>query len=155
MAGPTSLGCSAPVSGRWSRDALVVQTIERTDSIWSAVATRDRRGDNTTSVSGRSVAVSRPLPLWYSVALGAVLVGATLYGLLVTDAYRVANDVAAQGRGQDLLTLLVVPVLIWAAAVARRGSFRAHLLWLGLLAYVAYAYASYAFGVPFNDAFLL
>ena len=130
-------------------------TTERTDSVWSVIATRDTTGDGASDTVRRSGPVRRPLPLWYSIALGALLVGATLYGLLATYAYRVADDVAAQGRGQDLLTLLVVPVLIWAASAAHRGSFRAHLLWLGLLAYVTYTYASYAFGVPFNDAFLL
>lgn len=96
-----------------------------------------------------------PLPLWYSWLLALVLVGATLYGLFVDDAYRVAHDVAAQGRGQDLLTLLTVPVFIRAAVHARSGSLRAHLIWLGLLLYVTYTYMSYAFGVPFNAAFLL
>jgi hypothetical protein len=97
----------------------------------------------------------RPVPAWYAPLLAAILVGATLYGLLSDTAYRVADDVAAQGRGQDLLTLMAVPVLLWAAGRARAGSFRAHLVWVGLLLYVAYTYASYAFGVPFNAAFLL
>lgn len=97
----------------------------------------------------------RPLPVWFSLVLATVLIGATLYGLLADDAYRIADDVAAQGRGQDLLTLLTVPVLIWGAVRARAGSLRAHLVWLGLLLYVTYTYISYAFGVPFNAAFLL
>jgi hypothetical protein len=56
-------------------------------------------------------------------------------------------------RGQDLLTLLTVPVLVWAAARARRGSVQAHLLWLGLTFYYLYTYVMYAFS-PFTDVFL-
>lgn len=124
------------------------------------MATVDADDAAATQPSDRPVGVTdqralRQLPPWYPWLLAAILVGATLYGLLGETAYRVADDVAAQGRGQDLLTLMVVPVLLWAAARARAGSFRAHLLWLGLLVYLAYTYASYAFGVPFNAAFLL
>jgi hypothetical protein len=56
--------------------------------------------------------------------LAAVLAAATLYGLLAESAYRVADDVAAQGRGQDLLTLAAVPVLLWAGGHARDRSAR-------------------------------
>jgi hypothetical protein len=37
----------------------------------------------------------------------------------------------------------------------RTGSLPGHLLWLGLLGYIAYTYLVYAFGVPHNSAFLL
>lgn len=103
----------------------------------------------------RSTEEPRPLALAYTLLLATALLGATLYGLLVEDAYRVADEVAAQGRGQDLLTLLTIPLLVGAAVRARAGDLRAHVLWLGLLLYIAYTYASYAFGVPFNDVFLL
>ncbi len=106
-------------------------------------------------VKRRAVPGGRPLPVWYSAMLGLALVVATLYGLLSEDAYRVADDVVAQGRGQDLLTLLSVPVLLLTAQAARRGSLRAHLVWCGLMMYVAYSYAVYAFGIPYNDVFLL
>lgn len=108
-----------------------------------------RRADTTTP---------GPLPLWYSLALAAVLTSATLYGLLFDDAYRVSpgvrEDFPAVMRGQDLLTLLTVPVLAWTAQRARAGSFKLHLLWLGLLMYYAYSYVMYAVS-PFNDVFLL
>lgn len=96
-------------------------------------------------------------PLWTSWLLGAVLVGATMYGLLVGDAYRstpTRPDLHAILRGQDALTLLAVPVLIWAAHRARAGSLRAHVVWLGILLYVPYTYLMYVV-VPHNDAFLL
>ncbi len=99
-------------------------------------------------------ATGRPLPLWYSLLLAVPLTAAPLYGLLADNAYRTPADIAAQGRGQDLLTLLTVPVLLWAASRARAGSLRAHLLWLGLMLYYLYSYLMYALATPYNDAFL-
>jgi hypothetical protein len=95
-------------------------------------------------------------PVAASWALGGVLVTAAFYGLLADDPYRsIAPELAAASRGQDVLTLVVVPVLVWAGHRSRAGSLRGHLLWLGVLGYVAYAYATYLIGVPHNDAFLL
>lgn len=104
--------------------------------------------------SPQRAATGRPLPLWYSLLLAAPLTAATLYGLLADGAYRTPADIAAQGRGQDLLTLLTVPVLLWAAARARAGSLRGHLLWVGLMLYYVYSYLMYALATPYNDAFL-
>jgi len=97
----------------------------------------------------------RPLPVPYTLLQAVLLVAATGYGLLASHAYRLSSDIAAQGRGQDLLTLLTVPVLVWCSARARAGSLRAHLLWLGLLLYMTYTYITYAFSVPFNNMFLV
>jgi len=88
--------------------------------------------------------------------LAVVLVGATVYGLLA-DGYRETPTRELLGailRGQDLLTLLTVPVLVGATVLARRGSLRAHLVSLGVLLYVPYTYLMYVV-VPYNDAFLL
>lgn len=58
-------------------------------------------------------------------------------------------------RGGDLVTLvLVVPGLILATLLARRGSVRARLVWGGLLGYGVYNFAFYVFGATFNDLFL-
>lgn len=98
------------------------------------------------------------LPLWYTVGIAAVLSAVTLYGLLVEGAYRtppgVRETLPETLRGQDLLTLLTVPVLLWAGVRARAGSLRAHLVWVALLFYVAYTYLMYVV-TPFNDMFLL
>jgi hypothetical protein len=102
--------------------------------------------------------MGRPLPLRFSLLLGVVLLGATSYGLAVDGAYRVSPGVRADFpdvmRGQDLVTLLTIPVLVGMAVLARAGSLKAHLVWLGLLLYYAYSYVAYALS-PFNDAFLL
>jgi hypothetical protein len=89
----------------------------------------------------------------------AVLLGiATAYGLVVQDAYPVhpgiREDFRDVMRGQDLFTLVTVPVLVVAAWQARSGSFRFHLIWLGLALYYGYSYVMYAFS-PYNDAFLV
>jgi len=56
----------------------------------------------------------------------------------------------------DLATLLLaVPTLVVVLVVARRGSGRARLVWLGVLAYTVYNYAFYLFGTAFIDFFLL
>jgi hypothetical protein len=107
-----------------------------------------------TRLAGSRPETGRPLPLWYSLLLAVPLTGATAYGLLAHEAYRTPADIAAQGRGQDLLTLLTVPLLLWAAAHARSGSLRAHLLWLGLMLYYTYSYLMYALATPYNDAFV-
>ena len=61
-----------------------------------------------------------------------------------------------QARGQDLVTLLLgAPLLLGGLVTARHGSARGHLLWLDALGYLAYAYATYAFGARFNPLFLV
>lgn len=87
--------------------------------------------------------------------LAPTVVAATLYGLLSDRAYRLDRTVHLESMAQDVLTLAIVPVLIWAGRRSSAGSLRGHLLWLGLLGYIAYTYLIYAFGVPHNSAFLL
>lgn len=96
-------------------------------------------------------------PLWTSWLLAAVLAGATLFGLLSEETYRetfARDHLGATLQGQDLLTLLSAPVMVWCAHRARAGSLRAHLVWLGITLYVPYTYLMYV-AVPYNDAFLL
>lgn len=112
----------------------------------------------TAAARERSRVHAGALPIGHTVGLAAVLVVATLYGLLDPEAYRVSAGVRdtlpETLRGQDLLTLLTVPVLVWAAIRGRAGSLRGHLVWTALCLYVAYSYLMYVV-VPFNDAFLL
>src|SRR3954464_5128163 len=82
---------------------------------------------------------------------------ASVGGLAVHRLY--TDDTAwatAALRGGDLVTLvLIVPGLIAATLLARRGSVRALLVWGGLLGYGVYNFAFYVFGAAFNDLFLL
>jgi len=86
----------------------------------------------------------------------AAAIVASIGGLAVHGLY--TDDTAwatAALRGGDLVTLvLVVPGLIAATLLARRGSVRARLIWGGLLGYGVYNFAFYVFGAAFNDLFL-
>jgi hypothetical protein len=95
-------------------------------------------------------------PALASWGLAGVLLPAALYGLLAADPYRGASAQLALGsRAQDVLTLALLPLLVWAGYRSRAASLRAHLLWLGLLFYFAYSYAIYLIGRQQNAAFLL
>ena len=76
-------------------------------------------------------------------------------GLLVPGLYRDPSWLVPQARGQDLVTLLASASMLWALHAARRGSTRAHLVWLGILGYVAYTYVGAAFAYAYNELFLL
>ena len=55
----------------------------------------------------------------------------------------------------DVVTLILIPILVWSFQSSRTGNSRAHLLWLGLLLYMFYNYAFYLFGATFNRFFVL
>ena len=85
------------------------------------------------------------------VVLLAIAAGA---GLL-TDVYRDNEWVSSQVRGQDFVSLVFgVPLLLVSTLLARRGSVRGLLAWLGGLGYVAYSYL-YIFGIAYNELFLV
>lgn len=72
-------------------------------------------------------------------------------GLLLPDLYRDTADGIRQARATDLATLLVaVPCLAIALWRARRGSAGGRLVAIGVLGYLAYSYAIYAFSVVIN-----
>jgi len=93
-------------------------------------------------------------------ALSAVIViltiAATAGGLFVDGLYRDNAFATAAWKGTDLATLAVgLPLLALALAFSLRGSFRAQLVWLGMLDYTLYNYAYYLFGTAFNGLFLV
>jgi hypothetical protein len=91
-----------------------------------------------------------------TVVLCAAVVPAALYGLLSQSAYRgYSRDLVVSSRAQDVFTLLVLPVLVLATVRAARGSLAAHVVWLGLVFYLAYSYAIYLIGWQQNRVFLL
>lgn len=112
--------------------------------------------DPSTTLAQRAPAPRARRPVLAGWALAALLVPACAYGLLAVDAYTGASAQLAVGsRAQDVLTLALLPLLLTAAHRSSSGSLRAHLLLLGLLAYLAYSYAIYLVGWPQNRAFLL
>lgn len=90
-----------------------------------------------------------------SLLVAVVMSAAACAGLFVDGVYRDNDWSTAAFRGTDAATLLLaVPVLLVALALARRGSLRARLIWLGVLAYNVYNCGFYLFGTAFNDWFL-
>jgi hypothetical protein len=89
-----------------------------------------------------------------TVAVGALASLASSAGLAIPSLYG-ETALAPAMRGQDLLTLLTIPPLLLSAALARRGSARALLLWIGLLGYELYTYTGAAFAYRFNTLFLV
>jgi hypothetical protein len=106
------------------------------------------------------------LPATRGLALAYALSGVTAVLLLVTS---VAGLVFGQGGlygpdpatmpaflGQDALSLIVgLPLLLGSLALARRGSLRGLLLWMGVLFYIAYSYAYYPLSPEFNALYLV
>jgi hypothetical protein len=88
---------------------------------------------------------------WIVVALAAL---AASVGLFAPGIYRAETAwVIPQNRGQDLVTLIALALLVPTLVRARRGSPRATLVWLGLLGYLAYTYTGAAFAYAFNALF--
>ena len=61
----------------------------------------------------------------------------------------------AQAIAQDLVNLVAFLALAILAILAVRGSLRAYLAWLGVVAYGTYTYAIYAFALHFGPLFLV
>jgi hypothetical protein len=78
---------------------------------------------------------------------------ASAAGLFLPGLYRETDWVVPQNRGQDLITLLLVPILGASLLAARRGSVRATMIWLGLLGYLFYTYTGASFAYTFNRLF--
>ena len=77
--------------------------------------------------------------------------------VLVAGTYRFNGvAIAAEGVGWDLVTLLAaVPALALGLPALARGSVRARLVVVGLLAYLLYQYAEYAMALAYGPLFLL
>ncbi len=90
-----------------------------------------------------------------SVVVTILTAGAALAGLVFRDLYQ--DPAAAEGfskaywLGNDIVILAVaVPLLAAAHILARRGSLRARLVWLGLAYFVTYNYSFQLFGGSLN-----
>jgi hypothetical protein len=87
-------------------------------------------------------------------ALALILAAAaSAAGLLVPELFRDNAAMTAQARGTDLATLLVaVPALGIGLWRSRSGLHTAQLIVIGMLGYLVYAYAIFAFSVVINPA---
>jgi hypothetical protein len=102
----------------------------------------------TTTVEGeRMNPCSTTIWLWLTAPIAVLATIAAGVGLFVENLYRDPFSLVAQAIGQDVVTLVVaLPALVIGAILASRGSERGQLVWLGVLGYVVYTYATYAFG---------
>lgn len=77
-------------------------------------------------------------------------------GLLINGLYRDNAFVTTAWLANDTITLLVaVPLMVLSLWFVGKGSTRWQLVWMGMLAYMAYNYAFYLFGAAFNPFFVL
>jgi hypothetical protein len=119
-----------------------------------SIDTRDARLRSRPARPARGPGGGLTLGLAWS--LTALVLAASLMGLLVDGVYTGATSTAAMLRAYDLVSVaLVVPFLVLATLGVRRGSTTSRLTLACLAAYVVYTYAYYLFGTGFNDLFLL
>ena len=89
-------------------------------------------------------------------AIAALMIAASLAGLLVDGLYHEGAWAREAFRGGDVITLTVAaPLLIISLIMSIRGSHRAEPVWIGMIVYTLYNYAYATFGAAFNDVFLL
>jgi hypothetical protein len=135
----------------------------RDDGFTSEVAARPARrpspvkADSEVAASAKAQEMKgRPLPVFYMPLICFLVILAAGYGLVVDDAYRLVSNLTRETwRAQDVVTLVTMPALLWATWQARKGSFRAHLVSVGILFWLTYGYAHLSFGAPFNAMFLV
>lgn len=89
--------------------------------------------------------------------LAVLLAIASYFGIFVSVTYeRDAISMAAQGIGQDFVNLfLIVPLLLVSLPFIKQDSRIVLLIQAGTVFYVLYSFIIYAFGVHFNNLFLL
>jgi hypothetical protein len=92
-----------------------------------------------------------------TVLLSVALAIVSYFGAFVEGTYeRDVASMAAQGMGQDMVDLfLVVPLLIVSLILVRRDLKAGWFLLTGSVLYTLYSFFIYAFGVYFNQLFLL
>lgn len=116
---------------------------------------RTVRPGKSSRVPGPGDAAPGAAWLWLSIAAGVLAVAGSVVGLGVGGFY--ANLTPAflpQALAQDVANLaLAAPALLVCAILALRGSLRARLVWLGVLAFTVYNYVIYTFSIPFGPLF--
>ena len=91
-----------------------------------------------------------------TMVVAGLMLAQSALGLVFRERYLDVEWIATTWLGNDWVTLTVaLPLLVAGLAWASRGSIRALLLWLGILAYALYNYAYYLFGAALNVFFPL
>jgi hypothetical protein len=115
------------------------------------------RRDTTRTDEHGTVPPRAAVWLWLSVAAALLAMAGSVIALAVGSIYAgLTPTFLPQALAQDIANLaLASPALLVLAALALRGSYRAYLLWLGVLTFTVYNYVIYAFSIPFGPLFLL
>jgi hypothetical protein len=110
-----------------------------------------------TQTNANQTASGASIWLWLSVAAALLAIAGSIIGLSVRSIYAgLTPAFLPQALAQDIANLaLIAPLWLLLAALALRGSLRAYLLWLGVLAFTVYNYVIYTFSIPFGPLFLL
>jgi hypothetical protein len=122
---------------------------------------RDPHPIRTSAIAGVNGAeasdMTKRYSTWAPFAIAALVGVAAILGIAAPAIYaRETASWAAQGIGQDWVDLVVcAPALVISGLFAMHGSRRGRLVVGGLLIYVAYAFAIYAFAMHFNALFLV
>lgn len=92
-----------------------------------------------------------------SIAAAVLAFAGSVIGLAVDSIYaRLTTTFLPQALAQDIANLVIAaPAMVICAILALRGSLRAHLIWLGVVAFTVYNYAIYTFSIPFGPLFPL
>ena len=110
------------------------------------------------TILGRDRAGARRLgaAYWVSGALAAVSAIAAAGMLFVPGVLRGPAVMNGSARGTALVMLVVgLPLLVLSMYLAGRGSIRAHIVWLGVVAYVIYNAVMFILGTPLNQLYLV
>lgn len=96
------------------------------------------------------------LPYLLSSLLAFAALVASAAGFLITDLFQQDNPaLGGNARGTALVILVIaVPALVIAMILAKRGSLRARLVWLGVLTYIFYNSFYFTFSATFHRFFL-
>lgn len=105
----------------------------------------------TVRVSGSALLA---LGLTVPIAIGAIV--ASLAGVTAAGTYaQESPNWAGQAVGQDVVNLVIYPMMLLVAWRASRGSAHAYVWWLGATVYSVYSYLLYAGFVHFSGWFLV
>jgi len=122
----------------------------------SAIAERRRRPVGPAREPGRPVLRRGRAAYWVSGLLAVTAAANALLTFLIPGVLHGTAVMNGSARGTALAVLLLgVPALALSMALARAGSARAVLCWLGAVGYVLYNSVLFVFATPFNELFLL
>jgi len=96
------------------------------------------------------------IALWLSVFAAILVMVASFAGILLKSTYAGETpSYAIQGVGQDIENIVTAITLLITIYFVSKGSFKAFLVWMGVLLVLIYSYVIYALAVHFNSLFLV